>query len=369
MEDGDWKTERVLVNAGGSSTISPGFQMHSQPDYLPTATLEILGLRARLLAAVRQFFDARGYFEVDTPLLSHDRVIDPHLKPFAIADASPRLYLQTSPEFAMKRLLAAGAPAIYQVGHVFRRGELGRLHNPEFTMIEWYRAGDTHLAQMQVVEDLVVEAIHVVQASRLSRANEPGTGETPAPQPRVPFLRTTYREAFLRHAKCDVFDVSTESLATLVHSRGLSVPPSFDPADRDGWLNLLLAELVEPRLGRERPEFLLDYPPTQAALARIRPGDPPVAERFELYLAGVELCNGYHELTDAQELSRRMAAESQRRLANKESPLPVSSRLLAAMEAGLPPCAGVALGFDRLLMLAAGASSVAEVIPFPFERA
>jgi lysyl-tRNA synthetase class 2 len=348
--------------------------MNSWPDYLPTATIEILRLRARLLAAVRRFFDSRGYFEVDTPLLSHDRVIDPHLEPFAIADASPRLYLQTSPEFAMKRLLAAGAPAIYQVGHVFRRGELGRLHNPEFTMVEWYRAGDTHLAQMQVVEDLVVEAFLVVQASRLppagsSRAEGPSAGGTPAPQPKVPFLRTTYREAFLRYAECDVFNVSTESLVKIIRSRGLSVPPSFDPADRDGWLNLILAELVEPRLGGERPEFLIDYPPTQAALARIRPDNPPVAERFELYLDGVELCNGYHELTDAKELARRIERESQRRHSEGEAPLPVSSRLLAAMEAGLPPCAGVALGFDRLLMPAAGASSIAEVIPFPFDRA
>lgn len=334
----------------------------------------MLRLRARLLAAVRQFFDARGYFEVDTPLLSHDRVVDPHLEPFAIANTSPPLYLQTSPEFAMKRLLAAGAPAIYQVGHVFRRGELGRLHNPEFTMIEWYRAGDTHLAQMQVVEDLVVESFLVVQSSRLPSPGDPRDGKrsaggTTAPQPGVPFLRSTYREAFLRYAECDVFDISTESLATLAHSRGLPVPASFDPADRDGWLNLLLAELVEPRLGRERPEFLIDYPLTQAALARIRPDNPPVAERFELYLAGVELCNGYHELTDAKELARRIEMESQRRLSNNETPLPVSNRLLAAMEAGLPPCAGVALGFDRLLMLAAGASSVAEVIPFPFDRA
>jgi lysyl-tRNA synthetase class 2 len=335
--------------------------MSTQPDYLPTADLAVLQLRARLLTAVRRFFDERGYFEVDTPLLSHDRVVDPHLEPFSVAGPGVPLYLQTSPEFAMKRLLAAGARAIYQAGHVFRAGELGQRHNPEFTMIEWYRVGDTHLAQMQVVEDLVVAVF---------RAAAETTGHPAFPlNPTVPFLRTTYRQAFRRHIGRDVIVMQTHELAVLARERGVSIPPSLDPADRDGWLNLLLAELVETRLGQERPEFVYDYPASQAALAIIRPEDPPVAERFELYIDGVELCNGYHELTDPAELRRRIAVESQRRVATGLAPLPVSNRLLAAMEAGLPPCSGVALGFDRLVMLAAGNSSVAEVIPFDFERA
>jgi lysyl-tRNA synthetase class 2 len=331
------------------------------PDHLPTAALDMLQLRAKLIAAARRFFDDRGYFEVDTPLLSHDRVVDPHLEPFEVAGAKVPLYLQTSPEFAMKRLLVAGAQAIYQIGHVFRAGELGRLHNPEFTMIEWYRTGDTHLEQMQVVEDLVVE---LFQAT----AHNPLYSDKAQP-PHVPFLRTTYREAFQRHAGCDVISLGNSDLARLTHSRTIPVPDSLAADDRDGWLNLLLAELVEPHLGMERPEFLIDYPASQAAIARIRDEHPPVAERFELYIGGIELCNGYHELTDVTELRRRTATESSRLLAAGKPPLPPSSRLLAAMEAGLPPCAGVALGFDRLLLAATGAQSLDEVIPFPFARA
>src|SRR5579872_3221521 len=158
-------------------------------DHRPTATLEVLALRARLLATMRRFFDERSYFEVDTPVLSHDRVVDPHLEPFVFQGAAAPLYLQTSPEFCMKRLLAAGARAIYQIGHVFRAHELGRLHNPEFTMVEWYRVGDTHLEQMQVVEELVV--------SVLREAQRAGSRDTPLLQ--TPFLRTTYREAFERY--------------------------------------------------------------------------------------------------------------------------------------------------------------------------
>jgi elongation factor P--(R)-beta-lysine ligase len=332
----------------------------SKPDFLPTANLADLQLRAQLLAAVRRFFDERGYFEVDTPLLSHDRVVDPHLEPFVCEGQAGPLYLQTSPEFAMKRLLAAGARAIYQVGHVFRAGELGRRHNPEFTMVEWYRTGDTHVEQMQVVEDLVVEVFRAAE-KRGHSAFPDGL--------RTPFARTTYRDAFLRHTGKDVIRLSAAQLATLARERGVSIPKSLDPAERDGWLNLLLAELVEPHLGKERPEFVHDYPASQAALAIIRSEDPPVAERFELYIGGIELCNGYHELTDPGELRRRIEFESRRRVAEGLSPLPVSNRLLAAMDAGLPPCAGVALGFDRLVMLAAGKPSVAEVIPFGFDRA
>src|SRR5262245_41265263 len=336
--------------------------MTPAPDHLPTAHLATLRLRARLLAAVRRFFDEREYFEVDTPLLSRDRVVDPHLEPFVCAGPSGTTYLQTSPEFAMKRLLVAGAEAIYQVGHVFRAGESGQRHNPEFTMVEWYRTGDSHIDQMQVVEDLVIEFFRAAE-------NEEGMNSVGAATGRAPFLRTTYRDAFLRHSGADGLSLAPDQLARLARDRGVTVPESLAPDDRDGWLNLLLAELIEPHLGIERPEFVYDYPASQAALAIVRPEDPPVAERVELYIAGVEVCNGYHELTDPAELRRRIAVESQRRAATGLSPLPVSNRLLAAMDAGLPPCAGVALGFDRLVMLAAGKRNLAEVIPFSFDRA
>jgi lysyl-tRNA synthetase class 2 len=261
----------------------------------------------------------------------------------------------------MKRLLVAGARAIYQIGHVFRAGELGRQHNPEFTMVEWYRTGDTHFQQMQVVEELIVDVFRAA-------ASDPAAGPSSA-RAKTPFLRTTYRDAFLRCTGKDVMLMTAAQLAALAREHSVSIPESLDNSDRDSWLNLLLAELVEPQLGKERPELLYDYPASQSALAVIRPGNPPVAERFELYISGIELCNGYHELTDAAELRRRIESESQRRLAEGQPALPVSNRLLAAMDAGLPPCSGVALGFDRLVMLATGAKSVAEAIPFAFERA
>ena len=299
--------------------------MPTDSDYLPTATPDMLRLRARLLQGVRRYFDARGYLEVDTPLLSHERVVDPHLEPFFVDDHSGTLYMQTSPEFCMKRLLAAGMSAIYQIGHVFRSGERGRLHNPEFTMLEWYRVGDSHVEQMRVVEELVAEVFQTAADS----GGPPRRSN--APPPTRPFLRTTYQEAFLRHAGVNCADLARSELARLAHERGVAFPASLDMGDRDGWLNLLLAELIEPHLGIDRPEFLHDYPASQAALARIRPGTPPVAERFELYIEGIEICNGYHELTDASELRRRIDAESQRRSAAGHARLPTPTRLLAAL--------------------------------------
>lgn len=298
---------------------------------------------------MRRFFDEQGYLEVETPLLSADATVDPNLDPFvakwapagANGSGGQDRYLQTSPEFAMKRLLAAGATAIYQVTHAFRNGELGRLHNPEFTIVEWYRAGDTYFDQMRVTEQLVRCVL----------------GETDG----SPFARTSYQRAFERHADFDPLRTPTSELPTVAAQRGLTPPPGLEASDRDGWLNFLLVELVEPKLGADSPEFLFDYPASQAALARVRQDDPPVAERFELYIQGIELCNGYQELTDADELRRRIRDQ------NLDARL--NSRLLDAMDAGLPSCSGVALGFDRLVMLAAGASALSEVIAFPFDRA
>jgi lysyl-tRNA synthetase class 2 len=343
-------------------------------DWRPSASLDLLRLRARLLAAVRRFFDTHGYWEVDTPLLSHERVVDPHLEPFvalpepAGRDGKPAaspLYLHTSPEFAMKRLLAAGAEAIYQIGHVFRAGELGRLHNPEFTMVEWYRVGQTHIEQMQLVEDLVRAFCDEVWQSPSCGAGQP----RPVAGLEAPFVRTTYRQAFIRHTGDDLVQMEAGRFTAWAGDRGLHPPPGLAADDRDGWLNWLLAELVEPRLGVERPEFLYDYPASQGALAVVRPDDPPVAERFELYWRGIELCNGYHELRDPAELRTRIENESRRRAGEGLAPLPLPGRFLAAMEAGLPASAGVALGFDRLLMVAAGAPAVRDVMPFGFERA
>jgi len=366
----------------------PNSESAESPLYLPAANLHTLQLRARILAEVRRFFEERGYWEVETPLLSRDIVVDAHLEPFQTSfrvetDRSTHasrpgdvLFLQTSPEFAMKRLLASGANSIYQITRAFRKGEVGRLHNPEFTMIEWYRAGETHHDQMSFVEELVAEVFAGVrrEAANLRQSDEPRGGGLPAaellpPAPRRPFPRVTYDDAFAAALGTRVLDLSPGQLAALAEQARVIVPQAHARDDRDGWLNLLLAERVEPGLGAGGPEFLYNYPVSQGALARACPDDPRVAERFELYVSGVEICNGYHELTDPAELRRRIDEQWALRERAGLPRLPKESRLLEAMEAGLPPCSGVALGFDRLLLAALGASAVRDVIAFPFDRA
>ena len=303
----------------------------------------MLRRRAELLRRTRGFFESRGFLEVETPLLSSDVVVDRHIEPFRVGND---LWLQTSPEFAMKRLLAAGAEAIFQVTRAFRREEQGPLHNREFTIVEWYRRGDDAEAGMQTLSDL----------SESLLGWGPATG-------------ITYREAFSKYAGVDPFLDSNEQLQTAAQDLGLQSPDGFSLADRDGWLDLLLVEKVAPNLGTRAPVILHDYPPSQAALAKIREGEFPVAERFELFARGIELANGYHELLDPQVLRTRIARQNELRLADGRGRLPAESRLLAAMEFGLPACAGVALGFDRVVMLAAGACDLSEVIPFPGDRA
>ena len=341
-------------------------------DFLPTASLPVLRWRAEMLRATREFFDSRGYWEVDTPLLSSEIVIDAWLEPFACgwlpdatawASPSPSLrFLQTSPEFAMKRLLASGADAIYQLGKVFRNGETGRRHNPEFTMLEWYRVGDDHIAQMKVVEEFV-RAMLASSAMICERARTVLDG------PR--FRVVSYDDAFAESVGIRPLTESMAEIRAQATQRGMTPPPGLSEDDRDGWLNWLLAELVEPQLGDEVPVFLTDFPASQAALAKThrRDDDVDVAHRFELYIDGIEFCNGYHELTDAAILRERMAEQSRLRAAAGLRPLPQQSRLLQAMEAGLPESAGVALGFDRLLMFTLGTDTIDAVIPFPFARA
>ena len=303
---------------------------HPTPDFLPTATLDMLRRRAELLRQVRRFFDSRGFLEVETPLLSRDVVVDRHLDPLSVtlfAEArepqrGERLWLQTSPEFAMKRLLAAGATAIYQVTKAFRGGEAGGLHNPEFTIVEWYRVGDDYHAGMDLLSELA-DAI---------------LGRGPAE-------RLTFAEAFRRHAGAEL------------HGRS------------DYEIDLLLTSQVEPHLGRGCPAILHDYPASQAALARVRPGNPPIAERFELYASGLELANGYHELLVPAVLRERNRENNIARAADGKFTLPEEGRLMAAMDHGLPPCSGCALGFDRLVMVATGAKTIQEVMAFPIDRA
>lgn len=334
-------------------------------DFVPTATLETLRIRAQILDHIRQHFRASEYLEVETPLLSHDTAVDAHLEPFAVTWAQTgeqpdsELYLQTSPEFGMKRLLASGAQAIFQICRVARRGESGRIHNPEFTMIEWYRVGDTYRDQMQFTESLVRSVLAAIDSATNSEA----------PRAAAAFDRHTYDQAFAQHAGRRVLDASLDELRSLAAQHALAVPESLEHDDRDGWLNVLLSHVVEPKLGQDQPEFVYDYPASQAALARVRPGNPAVAERFELYIDGIEVCNGYDELTDADELRQRIATQNQLRIGEGRRELPRDSRLLDAMDCGLPACSGVALGFDRLLMLGMQKTTIDDVIAFPISRA
>lgn len=298
---------------------------------------------------LREFFYQRGFLEVETPILSVDTVVDRHLDPFSISldlgRAPLTLWLQTSPEFAMKRLLAAGAEAIYQVSRVFRQDERGPLHNPEFTLVEWYRTGDDLAAGMKLTSDLCEALLGRGPAELLS-----------------------YGEAFQRYVGLNPHSAAIDILIAAARECG-TPPESLAKDDRDGWLDWLLTERVQANLGVQRPVLLYDFPASQAALAQVRPGPPPVAERFELYVGSLELANGYHELLDPDELRRRNVRANELRRADGKPPLPEASRLLAAMEHGLPPAVGCALGFDRLVMLAAGARSIDEVIAFRWERA
>ncbi len=323
-------------------------------DFGPTASLETLKLRADLLRRLRGFFDSREFLEVETPLLSADTVVDRHLDPLPVTlfddpcqvDSGRTMWLQTSPEFAMKRLLAAGATAIYQVTRAFRGGESGEWHNPEFTIAEWYRTGDGLDEGMQLLSDLIDEMLRLGPAERL-----------------------TYREAFLMHVGVDPHLASCEELRASVRQHGLSIPAGLATQDRDGWIDLLLVECVEPHLGREQPAIVYDYPASQAALAQVRDDDPPVAERFELYVRGIELANGYHELLDPGLLRQRNRIANEQRTADGKYTLPEDSRLLSAMAAGLPPCTGVALGFDRMVALTSRVADVSQAMAFSEERA
>ncbi|GAB6039663.1 EF-P lysine aminoacylase EpmA [Endothiovibrio diazotrophicus] len=323
----------------------------------PSASLETLRLRADLLARIRAFFASRGVLEVETPALSHGATVDPAIDSFAVDYHGPgagRLWLHTSPEFPMKRLLAAGSGDIYQLCKVFRDGEAGRFHNPEFTLLEWYRLGFDHHRLMDEVEALLAALFA-------------GRRRLPAAR------RYRYGEAFQEHAGIDPHRASGEALAACAARCGVVAPDSLGLAERDGWLDLLLTRVVEPRLERDRPVFLYDYPASRAALARVRPGgapgEPPVAERFELYLDGVELANGFHELADGAEQRRRFSDDQARRRREGRSVPPMDERFIAALEAGFPPCAGVALGVDRLVMAVAGAARIDEVVAFPVDRA
>lgn len=322
--------------------------MNETVQWRPGADLAALRRRAQALATTREFFRGRGVLEVDTPMVVNAPVSDVNIGSVRVempGGAAP-LFLHTSPEYAMKRLLAAGSGDIFQVCHVFRGAERGRHHNPEFTMVEWYRLGFT-------LEQLMDEVAALVRAL-LGRD--------------LPVERLTYREAVLAHAGFDPLDAERERLEAAAQSLGLDAPRARE-ASRDDLLDLVVGAQVGPRLGASALTFVHRYPASQAALARLDPADPRLALRFELYHQGLELANGYHELADPAEQRRRFDTDLRTRRARGQPVAAPDPYLLAALEAGLPDCAGVALGFDRVLMLATGARSIDEVIPFPVERA
>ena len=315
----------------------------------PTATLAALQRRAAMLAAARNFFAERGVLEVETPILSAAAVSDPHIESLTtrVSGVPAPVYLCTSPEYAMKRLLAAGSGDIYQICRVFRDAERGRWHNPEFTLIEWYRLGFDDAALMNEVEALVgcLLAPH--------RVLEPA--ET-----------LSYSTALRRHAGVDPNSASDNDLTEAATRHGIVCDAELG---RDAKLDLLMGLIVGPRLGLQAPCFIVDYPASQAALARLKPGLPPVAARFELYLDGLELANGFHELVDGGEQRQRFTQELNLRRARGQVEPPLDERLLAALAAGMPDCAGVALGFDRLVAIALGAPQLAAAMAFTIDNA
>lgn len=322
----------------------------------PGAALATLRLRAEMLTRIRAFFATRHVLEVETPYLSAAAATDPNMASFVTFYAGPgaryrqHLYLHTSPEFAMKRLLAAGSGCIYQIARVFRDGEAGYRHNPEFTLLEWYRVGFNHHQLMAEVAELVTELLSAYRS-------------LDAPQ------ALTYQQAFEHYLGINPHSTEVAELAACAAQYAVAIPPGMPNDALDPWLDLLLTHCIEAQLGRGRFCFLYHYPASQAALARIPADNPNIGERFELYLEGIELANGYHELGDAQEQRQRFMRENEARAQYGLPTMPVDENLLAALEAGLPECAGVALGLDRLVMLAAGKNTLDEVLAFPLERA
>ena len=324
----------------------------SAGDWRPSGSLEAMRLRARLYAEIRGFFAARGVLEVETPVLSEAGNTEPNIDSFSTAfsghrDAgAPRRWLRTSPEYPLKRLLAAGIGDCYELGRVFRNGEAGGRHNPEFTMLEWYRVGWDHLRLADEAVALVQQALALVGR-------------------RAQVESTSYRDLFLRWVGVDPFLAADAQLRQPLDGIGIDA----QDLSRDDWLDLLMTHRIQPGLAADRITVVHDWPASQCALAKVRDGDPPVAERFELYLGRFELANGYHELTDAAEQRQRFERDCAVRAARGTVQPPLDGRLLGALQSGMPDCAGVALGVERLLMALLGTDRIGDVLAFDFGRA
>lgn len=303
-------------------------------------SLASLKTRADLYRQIRQFFYDRGVLEVETPLLCSHTVTDLHVD--GIQTINHR-FLQTSPEYAMKRLLCLGSGPIFQLCKAFRNEEAGSNHNPEFTMLEWYRPGFNHHDLMTELDDLIRHLLNTPYSTRQS-----------------------YRDCFLEHVAIDPLTVNLDTLHAFIRQHELL--HDVTDIDHDTALQVILGQCIEPHIGHDAPFFLYDFPPSQACLAKIRPDNLPVGERFELYYRGFELANGFHELTDAVEQRQRFEKDQKKRQA-RGLPVPdIDHYLIDALQQGLPPTAGVAVGVDRLVMLACKATSIKEVLCFPWEN-
>ncbi len=338
-------------------------------DWRPTCAIELLHFRARMLAEIRQFFADRSVLEVETPLLSHSIGTDPHLEFFTTEYLSPgmvcmpeacqeqarrsparqTLFLQTSPEFAMKRLLAAGSGSIYQIGKAFRNGESGRFHNPEFTMLEWYRVGFTLPQLMDEIAELIGGLFNGLSLQETQRVS--------------------YQDVFVSFTGLDPLVFSYQDYCAYAGECGLSEAVDICGYDHPLWLDFLFSHKVQPHLGENALCLVYGYPACQSSLARINELNALTTERVELFINGIELGNGYCELTDAEEQGRRFDKELAIRQQQKLPGSVKDQRLIAALQSGLPDCSGVAIGLDRLLILLSGSASIDDVLSFPIHRA
>jgi elongation factor P--(R)-beta-lysine ligase len=310
----------------------------------PSAPIELLRQRAELLAKTRHFFTERGYWEVETPIMARYGATDVYLSNIKAMFRGELYCLQTSPEYHMKRLLAAGSGSIFQIARVFRDDELGRWHNPEFTLLEWYQLGIDHHVLMKEMGLFLQVVMHS-----------------------EPMIKKTYKNVFLDACGIDPMTATVAELRQILERYALNNVLSPEEQDKDQYLFLLMSHVVEPFLGQENaPVAVYDFPTSQAALAKINAG---VAERFEVYYRGVELANGFHELTDAAAQAKRFTQDQQLRHAKGLPPVDADQYLLQALEHGMPLCSGVALGVDRLLALTLKQTEIAKTISFDFSRA
>ncbi|WP_457913899.1 elongation factor P--(R)-beta-lysine ligase [Candidatus Gillettellia adelgis] len=325
--------------------------MSKVTSWRPSASIAHLLKRAKILAKIRRFFSDRNVLEVETPMLSRATITDIHLFPFQTRFIGPSasecltLYMITSPEYHMKRLVAAGSGSIYQLGRSFRNQEAGRLHNPEFTILEWYRIHYDMHSLINEVDDLLKQVLDYASAELLS-----------------------YQQAYLHYLDIDPFLAKKKQLKKVANMLDLS-NISDNEEDRDTLLQLLFTVGVVPYIGQNKPAFIYHFPASQAALAKLNTKDCRVAERFEVYFKGVELANGFNELTDSCEQRQRFEQDNNKRIEHGLQKNPIDTNLLDALQYGMPSCSGVALGVDRLVMLAVGAESLSEVLAFPIDRA